>query len=70
MVDLFRRSEDVPPHVDEAIEKGARVVWMQLGVTHPEAAALAERAGLSVIQDRCPVVETRRLWPEDDGPRF
>lgn len=70
VVDLFRRPEDVPAHVDEAIAKGARVIWMQLGITHAEAAARAERAGVSVIQDRCPVVETRRLWPAGDGPRF
>ena len=70
VVDLFRRPEDVPPHVDEAIEKGARVVWMQLGISNAEAAQTAERAGLTVIQNRCPVVETRRLWPADDGPRF
>jgi len=70
VVDLFRRPEDVPVHVDEAMEMGAKVVWMQLGISHAEAAARAEQAGLTVIQDRCPVVETRRLWPEDDGPRF
>ena len=70
VVDLFRRPEDVPPHVGEAIEKGARVVWMQLGISHPDAASAAEGRGLTVIQDRCPVIETRRLWPEDDGPRF
>ena len=70
VVDLFRRPEDVPPHVDQAIEMGARVVWMQLGISHPEAAKHAEAAGLTVIQNHCPVVETRRLWPADDGPRF
>jgi predicted CoA-binding protein len=70
VVDLFRRPTDVPPHVDEAIEKEARVVWMQLGITNPEAASKAEQAGLTVVQNHCPVVETRRLWPRDDGPRF
>ena len=70
VVDLFRRPDDVPVHVDEAIEMGAKVVWMQLGISHAEAAARAEKAGLTVIQNRCPVIETRRLWPEDDGPRF
>jgi predicted CoA-binding protein len=70
VVDLFRRPEDVPPHVDEAIRMGARVVWMQLGISNADAARVAEAAGLTVIQDRCPVVETGRLWPGDDGPRF
>jgi predicted CoA-binding protein len=70
VVDLFRRPEDVPSHVEEAIELGARVVWMQLGISHATASKRAEAAGLTVIQNRCPVVETRRLWPGDDGPRF
>jgi len=70
VVDLFRKPEDVPGHVDEAIRIGARVVWMQLGIRHEEAAGIARAAGLEVVQDRCPVVETRRLWPEDDGPRW
>jgi len=70
VVDLFRRPEDVPPHVEEAIEMGARVVWMQLGISHADAASRAEVAGLTVIQDRCPVVETQRLWPVGDGPSF
>jgi predicted CoA-binding protein len=70
VVDLFRRPEDVPVHVDEAIRMGAKVVWMQLGISNEDAAARARAAGLTVIQDRCPVVETRRLWPQGDGPRF
>jgi len=70
VVDLFRRPEEVPAHVDEAIRIGAKAVWMQLGVVHAEAAARAEAAGLTVIRDRCPLIETRRLWPAGDGPRF
>jgi predicted CoA-binding protein len=70
VVDLFRRSELVPPHVDEAIAIGAKVVWMQLGVTHEEAARKAREAGLAVVEDRCPVIETRRHWPAGGGPRF
>ena len=70
VVDLFRRPEEVPAHVDEAIRIGAKAVWMQLGVVHAEAATRAEAAGLTVIQDRCPLIETRRLWPAGDGPRF
>ncbi|MDP6403116.1 MAG: CoA-binding protein [SAR202 cluster bacterium] len=51
MVDIFRRSEHVPPLVDEAIEIGVRHIWMQDGVTNVEASALARAAGLSVVMD-------------------
>ncbi len=61
MVDVFRNPRQVPPIVDEAIRLGARVVWMQLGVIHEEAAAKARAAGITVVMDRCPVIETRRL---------
>jgi predicted CoA-binding protein len=50
---IFRRSEFVPEVVESAIRKGARVVWMQEGVIHEEAAQRARAAGLTVIQDRC-----------------
>lgn len=70
VVDVFRRSEEVPPHAGEAIAVGARALWLQLGVRHDEAASRARDAGLRVVQDRCPIIETRRLWPADDGPRF
>lgn len=53
IVDIFRRPENVPPHVDEAIAIGAKVIWMQLGISNEEAAAKARAAGLEVIQDRC-----------------
>jgi uncharacterized protein len=61
IVDIFRRVEDIPPIVDEAIELGAKVVWMQLGLDHPEAAQKARDAGLDVIVDRCIKVEHARL---------
>ncbi|AFO90644.1 CoA-binding protein [Phaeobacter inhibens] len=66
MVDIFRRSEAVPPIVEEALEvcKGLQTIWMQIGVEHAEAAAKAEAAGLTVIQNRCPKIEYQRLFGE------
>ncbi len=66
MLDIFRRSEHVPGIVDEALEvlPGLKVVWMQIGVEHAEAAARAEAAGLTVIQNRCPKIEYQRLFGE------
>jgi len=61
MVDIFRRSSEVAPIVDEAIAIGARIVWMQLGVIDEEAGQRARNAGLTVVMDRCPAIEYRRL---------
>lgn len=61
MVDCFRNSEAIPPIADEAIKIGAKVLWMQLGVRHDEAAAKAEAAGLKVVMNRCPKIEYGRL---------
>lgn len=62
VVDLFQRSERVPPFVDAAIDIGAKVVWMQLGVIHEEAAEKARKAGLEVVMDRCMKIEHARLF--------
>ncbi|MEL6889154.1 MAG: CoA-binding protein [Pseudomonadota bacterium] len=66
MVDIFRRSEAVPDIVDEALEVLPRLktIWMQIGVRHAAAAARAEAAGITVIQDRCPKIEYQRLFGE------
>jgi len=61
MVDIFRRSELVAPVVDEAIAKGAKIIWMQLGVRDDGAAAKAERHGIDVVMNRCPAIEMPRL---------
>jgi len=62
VVDVFRRSEDVPPIVDEAIQRGAKVIWMQEGVVHKEAGAKARKAGLKVVMDRCMKRDHQRLF--------
>ena len=61
MVDIFRRSSQAGEVVDDAIRIGARTVWMQLNVIDDDAAHRAEQEGLTVIMDRCPVIEYRRL---------
>ncbi len=66
MVDTFRRSEAVPAIVEEALDRWPKlkVIWMQIGVQHAEAAAVAKARGVTVIQNRCPKIEYQRLWGE------
>jgi predicted CoA-binding protein len=61
IVDVFRRHDAIPEVVDEAIEVGAKVVWLQLGSRHDEAARKAMDAGLEVVQDRCLKIEHARF---------
>jgi predicted CoA-binding protein len=61
IVNVFRRPEYLPQIVEDAAVVGARALWTQLGVVHPSAAQRAQAAGLTVVQDRCIMVEHRRL---------
>jgi len=68
VVDVFRRSEAVPPIIAQAIQVGAKAVWMQEGVVNEEAARQARAAGLLVVMDRCMRKETNRLIKEGALP--
>jgi uncharacterized protein len=61
IVQVFRKPEDVPPVVDDAIKAGAKVIWMQEGIVHEEAAEKARQAGLQVVMDTCMRVAHRTL---------
>jgi hypothetical protein len=61
MVNVFRRPRDIPPHVADILAARPRVVWFQLGIRHDEAAEALARAEIRVVQDRCLLVEHRRL---------
>ncbi|WP_171173887.1 CoA-binding protein [Ruegeria sp. HKCCD8929] len=66
MVDIFRRSEAVPPIVDEALERFPRLrtIWMQIGVENEQAADKAQVRGIDVVMNRCPKIEYQRLFGE------
>ena len=61
LIDVFRRSQEVPPVAEQAIRVGAAALWLQLGVIHHEAAARAAEHGLDVVMDRCTAIEHRAL---------
>ena len=63
IVDVFRRAEFLPEVVEQAIAKGAKVVWMQEGIVNEPAAARAEQAGLAVVMDRCLLKEHHKMAP-------
>ncbi len=66
MIDIFRRSEHVPPIVEQALDvmPALKVVWMQIGVESAEAAEAARARGLEVVMNRCPKIEYQRLFGE------
>lgn len=64
MVDVFRKSEECVQYAEQAIQIGAKVLWLQLGIWNDEAARTAEKAGLRVVMNRCPKIEYARLHGE------
>jgi predicted CoA-binding protein len=64
IVNVFRRPEHTPPIASEAVEVGAKVLWLQLGISNEEAATVATEGGLRVIMDRCIKVEDSILLPD------
>ena len=63
LVNVFRRSQDVTPHVDDILAAKPKAVWMQSGIRNDEAARRLAEAGIKVVQDRCLMVEHRRFRP-------
>jgi uncharacterized protein len=61
MVDCFRKPGEIPPLAEQAVAKGAKVLWMQLGIRNDEAARIANAAGLDVVMDRCVKIEHARI---------
>ena len=61
MVNVFRRSEDIPPHVEDILAEKPKSVWCQSGIRHDQGAEQLARAGIKVVQDLCLMVEHRSL---------
>lgn len=61
LVDVFRRPQDIPPHVDDILAKKPKAVWFQLGIRNDQVAQQLAEAGIQVVQDRCLLVEHRHL---------
>jgi len=61
MVNVFRRPQDIPPHLDDLLAKKPKSVWMQLGISHSAVAEELAKAGIKIVQDRCLMVDHRRL---------
>ena len=61
LVDVFRRPQDIPKHVSDILEKQPKAVWFQSGIRHDAVAEQLARAGMDVVQDRCLLVELRRI---------
>jgi len=61
MVNVFRRPQDIPPHLDDLLARKPKSVWMQLGISHDAVAEELAKAGIKVVQDRCLMVDHRRL---------
>jgi len=59
MVNVFRRSQDIPPHLDDILAKKPKSVWMQMGISHDAVAEELAKAGIKVVQDRCLMVDHR-----------
>ncbi|MCX8174073.1 MAG: CoA-binding protein [Thermoplasmata archaeon] len=69
VVDIFRKPETVPEIVEEAIRKGAKVIWMQKGIVHNAAAETAKKHGLKVVMDRCMMVEHMERAKKESSSR-
>lgn len=61
MVNVFRRSQDIPPHLEDILSCKPKSVWIQLGISHDEVARELAQAGIKVVQDRCLMVDHRRF---------